>query len=285
MNADTCPHVGPDAKPPVHVFGIAPLAWLERLNTIEKNAVAIRVSYTRTGKVRQRKLKSDTPIVLMAVASHPSDPDAPSPERDRCQNLVVDAARARWGDRLRSVIAHVDESYYHLHLWIDDDGRPVKSLHMGHATAAQAAAAGLPRSAQGRAYKDGCAQLLAWHHATVGAAMGWRIASDAPKPRAPRAAVIAKRLRETEALEAEVSADAAWLVDAEAVARASIQAQADQVQSAREEVRADLARAEALKAKLQVEAEELADLRRAIADQGAIEALQRTHRAAKIARL
>ena len=257
-----CPHVGPDVQLPVHVYGIPPSAWKERLNTIEKNAAEIRVPYTRGGQTGRRKLKSDTPIVLMAVASHPSAPDAPSPERDRWQSLVIDAARQRFGDRLRSIVAHVDESYYHLHLWIDDDGRPVKRLHSGHAAALEVSAAGGTRAAQGAAYKRGCREMLNWFASEVGEKMGWRRESEAPAPRAPRAAVIARRLREAEAAEVEAAkqAEAVRVAAGEVAEKGRLaRAQMEQSQRDREDLRASYAELQAQRAEVEALHEAITD--------------------------
>ena len=265
--AGFCPHVAP--KPPVHVHGLPPSLWEERLNAIEKHAAEIKVPYSRGGRAWTRKLKSDTPILLMAVASYPGDPDVVTPERQRWEKLVIESAKSRWGDRLRSAIAHVDESQYHLHLWIDDDGRPVKRLHGGHAAAMAVAAGGGTRAAQGRAYKAGVVNVLAWHHASVGEPLGWRRASEAPKPRRPHAAAVARRLREAEAAEAALQVKAAALKAVEA-AQAIAHAEAEARHRARMADERDALRA--TWSEVKAERKNVAELAAMVRDQLALEA-------------
>ena len=266
--------------PPRSIYGLHSSAWPERRREIEATAQLVTVPHS-VGVGGKRRLRKDAPIMLMAVASYPGDPLAPpSPERDRWQVLVIEAAKARWGDRLRSAIAHVDESYYHVHMWIDDDGRPVKRLHSGHAAALEVASAGGTRAEQGTAYKRGCQQMLAWFHAAVGEPMGWRRESKSPAPRVPRAAVIARRLREAEAaeLEAEKQGEALRIAAGEVAASGRrVQEQIEQSRQDREDLRATYA-------DLKAERAELDTLRAAINDPE-IEALIRVKQAAALANL
>lgn len=128
-------------------------------------------------------------------------------ERERWQRRVVRAAQSRWGHRLRSVVAHTDETYYHLHLWVDDDGRPVKRFHAGHGAVLEQPA-GTPRKQLAEAYRAGCRFALDWYHHWVGSVMGWA-RSMSPRPRLSRGAAARRRQQELEAREELVQAQLA----------------------------------------------------------------------------
>lgn len=201
-----CGHV--DApEPPVHVWGLHPSQLRGREKALHENASRVTETYTRLGKDLTRAQKSSTPTLLMAIASWPSPSMVRTDERDRWERRVIRAAKSRWGAMLRSVVAHTDEGHYHLHLWVDDDGRPMKPHHAGHGAAMDAAAKGEDKAGRGTAYRRGCAMAQDWYHHWVGRSMHWA-RSQAPRPRLSRAAALRRR---DEALEQQAAVAAAQL--------------------------------------------------------------------------
>jgi len=86
-----------------------------------------------------------------------------------------------------------------LHLWIDDDGKPVKWLHAGHGATLELLACQpyASRKEQCAAYKAGGKKAQDWYHHWVGRAMGWS-RGDSPRPRISRAAAARRRQQELE---------------------------------------------------------------------------------------
>lgn len=253
-DADHCKHVGLDAQPPVSIYGYEPERLHEYVTALETLAGRHTESYTRRGKQHERAMKKTTPILLAAVASYPEPSVVDTPERRRWVDLVVSAARARWGKRLRSVIGHVDETYFHLHILADNAGKPVRSMHMGHAAAAEEPV----KSLKGEAYRRGCsAGIQDWYHANVASLMGWSRMSPTPRPRKGRAKALRERQAELEALELDLKARAQGL----ALAETNLQGKAAKINRAWKMVEESAGR--------------LAILRDAIEDQGALEARMR----------
>lgn len=194
-----CRHV-PNTQPPLHVWGLAPEALREREQQLYQAAANITKPYRRKdGAVFQRGQPSSEPILLLAVASWPEPSMNLTPERDRWQRRVIRTALSRWGSRLRGVYAHVDETFYHLHLWVDDDGQPVKWLHSGHGAVLELLSSqpDASRKEQAAAYKAGGRKSQDWYHHFVGRTMGWT-RSLAPRPRLSRGAAARRRQQELE---------------------------------------------------------------------------------------
>lgn len=195
-----CNHV-PDPKAPVSVFGFPTnrlQEYGEKLQFLSSNQTE---PYFRKGRAHVRRIKKTTPTLLSAVASYPEPDGKDTEKRRRWVGLVVEAAQARWGKRLRSVVAHEDEAFYHLHLLVDNVGGSVKQLHMGFA----AADAEPDRSKKGEAYRRGCRAALDWYQTHVADAMGWIRKGPSPRPRLGRARATAMRQAAVEAAEASAN--------------------------------------------------------------------------------
>ncbi|MDP3627239.1 MAG: hypothetical protein Q8S12_11620 [Hydrogenophaga sp.] len=245
-------HVGSDAQPPVPIYGYAPERLHEYIDALEVLASRQVETYTRRGKTHTRAMKSTTPILLAAVASYPEPSMEDTAERRRWIELVVQASKARFGKRLRSIVGHLDENYFHLHLLADNVGAPVGGLgglHMGHA----AAAAEPVKSLKGEAYRRGCSAVQDWYSEHVAKPMGWARMSPAPRPRVGRAKALRERQAEIEAMEAD------------------LRARAQRVALAEADLEARTARVNASWAQVGDAAEKLTVLRYAIQDQSALE--------------
>jgi hypothetical protein len=243
-------HIGSKAKSPVSIYGYAPQRLHDYVDALETLASRQTESYVRRGKQHERVMKSTTPILLAAVASYPEPNMEDTPERRQWIGLVIEAAKARWGKRLRSVIAHVDETFFHVHILADNAGRPVKGMHMGHA----AAAAEPVTSRKGEAYRLGCTAVQDWYSKHIAGPLGWARMSPTPRYRVGRAEALRRRQAELENLEVDLMARAQRVVMAEA------------------DLRARAAKVNASWALLGQSADRLTVLRDAIENQGAIEA-------------
>jgi hypothetical protein len=220
-----CAHVA-QPSPPRTLFGLDAnqlLSWWD--SELEPKASSILVPTTKLGRRRQR---SDTPVLLVAVASYPGSPDHTNAGYVAWRDAVVRWAMDRYGLHLRSILEHVDESYGHLHIVIDNQGRSVKPLMAGHRAAMEVKQQCHSRAEQGAAYQAGCRQLQEEFWQAVGRPCDLARMSASPRPRRSRAAHLAAKevtLRERESeldrqRRALVESDAAqqhrkWADDAE----------------------------------------------------------------------
>lgn len=184
-------------KCPESIYGYDTNRLREYIDTLKALAAAQTETYFRRGRSHTRAIKTTTPILLSAVASYPEPEMKDTDERRRWVALVVEAAKGRWGKRFRCAVAHSDESFYHLHLLVDNVGSSVKCLHMAHA----AAVVETNTKAKGAAYRQGGRAVQDWYFKNVGEAMGW--ARGAPKPQRGRISRPAALSARQEKLEAE----------------------------------------------------------------------------------
>lgn len=165
--AGAAPHV-PIPRPPICHAGLPPEqleAWCDNLEIRAKQA---KVHVTRRGIVRQR---SDTPILLAAVASFPGPADENDQRYVEWRRLTIKFALENYDDVV-SILEHTDETNGHLHILRANDGRSVKHLHAGHAAAVQAKKQGATRKEQSLAYKAACRTLQDRYFEKVSIACG-----------------------------------------------------------------------------------------------------------------
>lgn len=162
------PHVE-HPKPPFVVFGVG-------LNEVEAQAN----DYAEHSKdAIGRKLRSDAPVLLAGVISAP--PDFSDEQWNDLKILSVEALKDRYGDRLKSVIEHTDESKRHVHFYaVPQPGERFDQMHTGRGRKAQAEAEakeqGLSKSeinkAGNVAYKAEMRAFQKWFHDEVGSRLG-----------------------------------------------------------------------------------------------------------------
>lgn len=159
---EACPHVS-TPRPPVPLAGMDLDALEAEIN--EQAAVA--------KDARGHALRKDAAVLLAGVATYPAgwnhlDDSAYSDWEKR----TLEWLRDEFGDNLKAVIRHVDETYPHIHFYaapkLGSDGRfNAKDLHHGH----QAAAGLKGREAQG-AYKAAMRDFQDRYHSQVGMPCG-----------------------------------------------------------------------------------------------------------------
>lgn len=147
--AGASPHVKKPA-PPELVHGM-PLDELRALH--DERAAACQVTM-KNGKTR--RIRSTQNTLVTVVTSFPeelakADPSAVKDWEKRC----VAWLQAEYGDRLKTVVRHIDERHPHLHAYILDDGPEMRAaaLHPGFAAQDEAKASGEDGAAARRAYK------------------------------------------------------------------------------------------------------------------------------------
>jgi len=145
-----CPHVE-SPLPPVILFGEMPTQAVVDAQTWAEQAV----------DGRGHKIRKDGLCLLAGVISAAEDMQG-WPEY---KNATTDFLRGFYGDRLKSVIEHVDEKERHLHFYaVPHPGERFETLHPGRAAAAQIKAAGGLKGEQNKAYKEAMRgwQTLFW---------------------------------------------------------------------------------------------------------------------------
>jgi hypothetical protein len=194
-------------QPPVHVFGLDVGQLRSREKRLYENAAKISRPYMRGDVEFKRRQQKSEPILMMVVVSYPEPSMFRTNERDKWERRVIRLAKVRWGKKFQGAYAHVDENYYHLHLWIDNDGRPVKDFHYGHwfLNEKKRVDPAADRATLATAYKVGVTECQDWVHERLGKHMGWARKSEAPRPRMARGE--AARLRQRKLEESEELAE------------------------------------------------------------------------------
>lgn len=146
-------------EPPTLLFGVDPrLVVDEALGSFE--AEPKQIVKTKNGP-RERALRGDVPIVLAGVASWPDSVGdlASSPDRQRlfdewqAQTLLF--LRKTYGQDLRSVVSHKDESHPHIHFTVScKRAIDVRKHHPGAAADGKLAAAKGLRDLQDRYHAE-----------------------------------------------------------------------------------------------------------------------------------
>lgn len=121
--ADACTHVEAP-EPPQVLVGID----LDEVRALHDERVVAAGATDKAGKFRKARIDQHT--LFTTVASHPGG----TPEEvARWEYLTVAWLKAQHGDRLVSVIRHVDEAHPHLHAYVvpSDAAMRARDLHPG----------------------------------------------------------------------------------------------------------------------------------------------------------
>lgn len=142
-----CPHIDPEkladpALAPARIYGL-------KLDKVEQEAT----KWAEQAKDAQgRNLRKDGHCLLAGVVSLPNDTTPEAWQRFKAD--AVKWLKSEFGERLRSVIEHKDESHPHLHFYaVQEHGKGFASLHPGQQAARQAKAQGLKKGEQNEAYR------------------------------------------------------------------------------------------------------------------------------------
>lgn len=144
----------PDAHPHVE----APLPPITLFGCVPEAVEALATSYAATVKdAKGRALRVDSPVLLAGVVSAPETMSDAEWLSFKCD--AVKALQERYGERLRSVIEHTDESHKHLHYYcVPLAGQRFDTLATGRGAKAAAEAdakqQGLNKSQQSKLGND-----------------------------------------------------------------------------------------------------------------------------------
>lgn len=148
-----CPHIDPEkladpALAPARIYGL-------KLEKVEEEAT----KWAEQAKDAQgRNLRKDGHCLLAGVVSLPAG--TPTEEWKSFKADAVKWLKNEYGERLRSVIEHKDESHPHLHFYaVPEQGKAFASLHPGQQAAREAKAQGLKKGEQNKAYIEA---MRAW---------------------------------------------------------------------------------------------------------------------------
>lgn len=222
-------------KPPRIVHGMNLKEVLTaHAQMLEAGAVEVKL---KNGKTARRRIREDRHTLLTVVASHPNlttqvQGDLQSQAAyDKWVDLNVRFLRAKFGDRLVSVIEHTDEAHPHLHAYILPLGDPACSAREMNPAWAAKEKAEKEAKAQGkegkealkignRAYKEAARRFQDEYHAAVGMPCGLtrtgpkreRLSREQWKERKEEARRNAERLHALEVGESKLEAEARAIV-------------------------------------------------------------------------
>lgn len=136
------PHVD-NPKPPVYIYG-------KPLESLEETCEIWAASMT---DAKGRKLRKDALCLAAGVVSMPAET---TPEAWEAFKLdAVNHLKAKYGERLQTVIEHTDEDHPHLHFYaVPLPGERFEAIHQGKAAAAEVKRAGGLKGVQNQAYKS-----------------------------------------------------------------------------------------------------------------------------------
>lgn len=160
----------PNPAPPIVVYG----ATVEEVEALHDAAADAARTTPKDGK--PRKLRQDHKTLHTVVASHPytmeevrADP-AKRREAEEWERRTVAWLRTQYGDDLKSVVRHEDESHFHIHAYVVPDADPeMRALRYHPGTTAKRAvmAAGPaegedPKALSKRADREYRAAMRVW---------------------------------------------------------------------------------------------------------------------------
>lgn len=112
-----------------------------------------------------RKIRKDGLCLLAGVISAPSD----IKNWDKFKNESVAYLQNKYGDCLKTVIEHTDESHPHLHFYVIPElGEKFETVHEGRAASAKVKAEGGLKGEQNQAYKAGMREFQDEFYSAVG---------------------------------------------------------------------------------------------------------------------
>lgn len=224
------PHVeAPEA--PTYLYG-------EPLEQLEATCEAWAATMT---DAKGRKLRKDALCLAAGVVSAPHDIEPEAWASFKAGAL--DWLKAKYGDDLRTVIEHTDESHPHLHFYcVPQPGQRFETVHQGKAAAAEAKADGKPKGQQNQAYKAAMREFQDEFFDRVGIEHGFtrlgpgkrRLTREEWKLEQVQAAAAKAAIERAETMTADAKAESGLIVDqakkqAKGVAREALK-RADQIE-------------------------------------------------------
>lgn len=234
--------------PPLVVFGLSPHEVAERhAGMVAAGAVSVRLA---DGTIKQRAVRSDRHTLMTAIASHPfltaqvMQDAKTNADYQAWVRLNVAFFRALYGERLVSVVQHLDEEHPHLHAFIlplGDRNCSARDLNPAWKAKVEAEAAAKAQGLDAKAavklgnaaYKDRARALQDQYYHEVSLLAG--LTRDGPKRQRQSRAQWQARKAEAERtarLLKEMEARVAELAEQEEALEASVEDLADRLDQA-----------------------------------------------------
>lgn len=156
-----CEHVE-TPEPPRVLYGVDALKAAEMAAEWGDQATTI------TSKGKKRALQSNAPVMACGVVSWPRER---MDEWPAYRDATVEALKEKYGDRLKSVVEHLDERHPHLHFYaVPRPGDDFGVVHEGYAASREARKT--PENKIRTAFRDAMKGWQDWLHAAVGVQFG-----------------------------------------------------------------------------------------------------------------
>lgn len=195
------PHIG-EPQPPIHVYG-QPIEQL--LDTLDTWAAG-------TKDAKGRAARKDAVCLLAGVFS--AQEGTPPEQWEQIKTEAIQWAQDKYGDRLKTVLEHIDEGHPHCHFYVVPlPGETFDTVHEGRAAVKAFVAAGGDKKQSNRVYRDVMRGFQDEYYDAVGAPCGMtrigpgnrRLTREAWKMEQQQAEAIAEQLAKATLLEAEAS--------------------------------------------------------------------------------
>lgn len=195
------PHIG-EPQPPIHVYG-QPIDQL--LDTLDTWAAG-------TKDAKGRAARKDAVCLLAGVFS--AQEGTPPEQWEQIKTEAIQWAQEKYGDRLKTVLEHIDEGHPHCHFYVVPlPGETFDTVHEGRAAVKAFVAAGGDKKQSNRVYRDVMRGFQDEYYDAVGAPCGMtrigpgnrRLTREAWKMEQQQAEAIAEQLAKATLLEAEAS--------------------------------------------------------------------------------
>ena len=156
-----CDHVE-SPQPPILIYGVMPSQAVAQ-------ATAWGDGATEGGEKRRTRLRSTSPVMAGGVISMPRSAEDVWPAY---RDAAVEALKERYGERLLSVVEHVDEEHPHVHFYlVPKPGEGFGAVHDGYQARQEERAKG-PGAKVKTAYKEAMAAWQDWLYERVSSRFG-----------------------------------------------------------------------------------------------------------------
>lgn len=154
------PHID-NPMPPVHIYGEPIEQLLETLDTWADG----------TKDAKGRATRKDAVCLLAGVFSVPEG--TPPEVWDKVKTDAISWAQEKYGDRLKTVVEHVDEGHPHCHFYVvPRPGEAFETIHEGRAAVKDFVAQGGDKKKTNAVYRDVMRGFQNEYYDAVGAANG-----------------------------------------------------------------------------------------------------------------
>lgn len=124
-----CPHVE-NPEPPNLVYGLS-LDDLESLHDEKCSSMKMTNNKGQTRSIRKDQQTLGTVVLSFPSIAEKEDPKAYNQNYENWKKLSVDWLKEKYGDELKTVVEHVDESHPHLHAYLLPEDAKADKYNIG----------------------------------------------------------------------------------------------------------------------------------------------------------